>query len=132
MKSSTKLSDFCRQRRWSDLSTINRRVKAEGERGVDWLLETILQPSKHMAPQYTPWQIVTNDGKQLVGLPRRKGGKSEAYLGLDGKEFSVKKPDIEFHREMPKSIMPEGLLQNLTRQELRDLFAFLMSGSQPP
>ena len=77
------------------------------------MLETILQPSKHMAPQYTPWQIVTNDGKQLVGLPRRKGGNAEAYLGLDGKEFIVKKPDIEFHREMPKSVMPDGLLQNL-------------------
>ena len=113
-----------------DLSAISRRVTAEGERGVDWLLETILQPSKHMAPQYTPWQIVTNDGKQLVGLPRRKGGNAEAYLGLDGKEFTVKKPDIEFHREMPKSIMPEGLLQNLTKQELRDLFAFLLSGSR--
>jgi putative heme-binding domain-containing protein len=83
-----------------------------------------------MAPQYTPWQIVTKDGKQLVGLPRRKGGNAEAYLGLDGKEFIVKKPDIELHREMPKSIMPDGLLQNLTKQELRDLFAFLMSGSQ--
>jgi putative heme-binding domain-containing protein len=113
-----------------DLSAISRRVKAEGERGVDWLLETTLQPSKHMAPQYTPWQIVTKDGKQLVGLPRRKGGNAEAYLGLDGKEFIVKKPDIELHREMPKSIMPDGLLQNLTKQELRDLFAFLMSGSQ--
>jgi translation initiation factor IF-2 len=27
-----------------------------------------------MAPQYTPWQIVTTDGRTLVGLPRRKGG----------------------------------------------------------
>lgn len=108
-----------------DLSVISRRVKSEGDRGVDWLLETILQPSKHMAPQFTPWQIVLNNGKQLVGLPRRKGGNAEAYLGLDGKEFSVKKPDIDFRHEMPKSIMPDGLLLSLTKQELRDLFAFL-------
>ncbi len=105
-----------------DLSKIRQRVASEG---IEWLLETILQPSKQMAPQYTPWQIVTKDGKTLVGLPRRKGGNQEAYLGIDGKEFSVKKPNIELHREMPTSIMPEGLLQTLTDQELNDLIAFI-------
>ncbi|MDA1051343.1 MAG: HEAT repeat domain-containing protein [Planctomycetota bacterium] len=106
-----------------DLSKIRQRVASEG---VAWLLETILQPSKQMAPEYTPWQIVTTDGKTLVGLPRRKGGNQEAYLGIDGKEFTVKKDDIEFHREMPTSIMPEGLLHSLTIQELNDLVAFIM------
>jgi putative membrane-bound dehydrogenase-like protein len=110
-----------------DLSKIRERVASEG---VDWLLETILQPSKQMAPQYTPWQIVTTDGKILVGLPRRKGGNQEAYLGIDGREFTVKKSDIEFHREMPTSIMPEGLLQSLTIQELNDLLAYIVGGEQ--
>ena len=50
----------------------------------------------------------------------------KADLGLDGKEFTVKKKDIAFHSESKTSIMPAGLLQQLTRQELRDLFAFLM------
>ncbi len=110
-----------------DLSKIRERVASEG---IEWLLETILQPSKQMAPQYTPWQIVTTDGQTLVGLPRRKGGNQEAYLGIDGKEFTVKKPEIEFHREMPTSIMPEGLLQNLTIRELNDLLAFIAAGNQ--
>ena len=108
------------------LSLIARRLPQHPEQAKRWLLETILQPSKDMAPQYTPWTVVTKDGKQLTGLPRRKGGNSEAYLGVDGKEFSVKKQDIEFHQESRISIMPKGLLQNLTHQELRDLFAFLL------
>ena len=49
----------------------------------------------------------------------------EAHLTLDGKEFTVKKQDIEFHKESNTSIMPAELLQNLTDQEIRDLFAFL-------
>jgi putative membrane-bound dehydrogenase-like protein len=109
------------------LSLIARRLPEDQEQAKRWLLETILQPSKDMAPQYTPWIVVTKDGKQLTGLPRRKGGNSEAYLGIDGKEFSVKKKDIEFHKESRTSIMPKGLLQNLTMQELRDLFAFLLA-----
>ena len=94
-----------------------------------WLLETILHPSREMAPEYTPWQIITKDGEVLTGLPRRKGGNAEAYLGEDGKEFSVKKPNIDVHRELKVSLMPEDLLKQLTRQELRDLFAFLVKSA---
>ena len=105
---------------------MSRRLAAQGDQGRRWLLETILQPSLEMAPQYTPWQILTVAGKQLVGLPRRKGGTAEAYLGLDGKEFVVRKNEIESHAEMDKSIMPDGLLEALTTEELNDLFAFLL------
>lgn len=109
------------------LSLIARRLSRDPAQARSWLLETILQPSKDMAPQYTPWTVVTTDGKQLTGLPRRKGGNAEAYLGIDGREFVVKKPEISFHQESRISIMPEGLLQSLTDQERRDLFAFLMA-----
>lgn len=109
------------------LSLIGRRLPEDRTAAKRWLLETILQPSKDIAPQYATWSVVLKNGKVLTGLPRRKGGKSEAYLGVDGNEFSVNKGDIEFHQETGKSIMPEGLLQNLTVGELRDLFAFLLS-----
>ncbi len=109
-----------------DLTKISLRLKARGSEGRRWLLETILQPSAEMAPQYTPWIIVTTDGKTLTGLPRRKGGGAEAYLGIDGKEFSIKKPDIEFHKESDTSIMPADLVNNLTVKEIRDLIAFVM------
>ncbi len=108
-----------------DLSTMSRRVAAAGAEGQQWLLETILQPSRDMAPQFTPWQIVTKDGKQHIGLPLRKGGNSEAYLGSDGRELTLKNSDIESRHEASVSIMPADLLQQLTRQELADLFAFL-------
>jgi putative heme-binding domain-containing protein len=109
-----------------DLSAISARIAAAGEHGRKWLLETILQPSKDMAPHFTPWQIVTTDGRTLLGLPRRKGGKRETYLGIDGREFAVQKADIEFHQESQTSIMPEGLLDELTRKELNDLIAFIL------
>ena len=79
-----------------------------------------------MAPEYTPWKILTVGGKQLIGLPRHKGGNAEAYLGLDGKEFTVRMSEIESHGEMDNSIMPDGLLEALTTVELNDLFAFLL------
>lgn len=107
-----------------DLTQIARRLESQND-PTEWLLKTILRPSEDMAPQYTPWIILTTGGETLTGLPRRKGGNQEAYLGIDGKEFTVNKSDIEFHKESDTSLMPQDLLQNLTDQELRDLFAFL-------
>ncbi|MGE0757033.1 MAG: PVC-type heme-binding CxxCH protein [Pirellulaceae bacterium] len=113
-----------------DLSRISQRLQHAGSSSREWLMATILQPSRDMAPQFTPWLIVTTSGQQFTGLPRRKGGTAEAYVGLDGKEFVLKKNDIESHRESPVSIMPADLLQQLTQQELTDLFAFLMHAAR--
>ena len=112
------------------LSLIARRLSTDRAEAQRWLLETILDPDRDMAPQYTPWNIVTTDGRQLIGLPRRKGGNSEAYLGVNGKEFTVKKEQIDFHKESATSIMPRGLLQTMTNKEVRDLFAFLLSSGR--
>ncbi len=109
------------------MSAMSARLRSLGNDGRSWLLQQMLQPSAEMAPQYTPWLILTVDGRIFTGLPRRKGGGAEAYLGADGKEFVLKKVDIEQHRESEVSLMPEGLLQSLTIEELRDLIAYLES-----
>ncbi len=110
-----------------DLTKMRKRIADMGDGGARWLIETLLQPSRDMAPQYTTWTIVTTDGRVLTGLPRRKGGTAEAYLGIDGKEFSLKKNEIESHRESEISLMPQGLLKNLTLHELRSLFVFMIA-----
>ncbi len=107
------------------MSAMSSRLASLGAEGRHWLLRAILQPSAEMAPQYTPWLIRTVDGHILTGLPRRKGGNAEAYLNVEGIEFIVKKVDIEEHRESTVSLMPDGLLEPLTKAELRDLIAFL-------
>ena len=70
-----------------------------------------------------PWEITMKDGTVHIGLPLRKGGNAESYLGLDGKEFSLAKPGIASHRELQTSLMPAGLLEQMTPAEIRDLLA---------
>ena len=108
-----------------NLSSIHHRLVAHGEKKNTWLVDAILNPSQDMAPQFTPWLIVTKDGKQWTGLPRRKGGDHEVYLGSDGKEFELKIDQIELSRETHLSLMPKDLLKELTRQEIIDLLKVL-------
>ena len=61
-----------------------------------------------------------------MGFVLRKGGKRETYLGIDGNEFSIEKPEIVSSTEMDISLMPPGLLSPLQPEEIRDLLAYLL------
>jgi len=105
-----------------DLTTINRQAGVDDE----WLLTHILSPAETIAPQYQPWQIHLKDGSSKMGFVLRKGGIREAYLGIDGNEFAVSKPNIKRTEELPITIMPPGLLAPLQPTEIRDLIAYLL------
>ncbi|MEM8953424.1 MAG: PVC-type heme-binding CxxCH protein [Verrucomicrobiota bacterium] len=104
-----------------DLTTIFERGDQR------WLLAQLLNPNAELAPQFMPWRIVTKDGVTHIGLPLRKGGNREAYLGIDGKEFTLAKSNIVEHEELSMSLMPAGLLSPLSPEELRDLLAYILA-----
>ena len=103
-----------------DLTFIGRGMNQEK------ILESILDPNKEVSPYLRPWVITMNDGTVKTGIAMRRGGNSEAYLGIDGKEFRVDKRKINTKRELHTSLMPVGLAYTMTLGELRDLIAFLI------
>lgn len=98
-----------------------------GQQGnEDRLLQSLLQPSKDVAPQYFPWIVELSDGKFFTGIPLRKGGRGkEYYRDNTGKERSFHTDDIVSTRELRTSFMPDDLVKTLTDREVRDLLAFL-------
>ena len=105
-----------------DLTRLGQRVTKE------WLLESILQPSKEMGPEYVPWIIHTKDGEEQIGLGLTKGGRVEQYRDATGRRFGVNVEDIISREETATSLMPPGLAEAMTAEELRDLLAFLLGG----
>jgi putative heme-binding domain-containing protein len=98
-------------------------------RGMDRgrLLQSLLEPAREIAPEYIPHVLNTKDGQSRVGLFLTTGGGNgkEGYQGLDGLPFSVFTKDLVSKQTLPTSLMPEGLAQNMTLRELRDLLAYL-------
>ena len=80
-----------------------------------------------MAPYYRPQQLLTVDGEILVGLNVGHEGQKQAYVANDGNVFYVDKKDIEERREMTTSIMPAGLCDSMSADEIRHLIAYLLS-----
>jgi len=103
-----------------DLSTIGRTERRA-------ILESILQPSNNVAPHYQTWVIETADGKVRSGLLTNTDLDDYAYLDERGEKFRVNTRDIVSIRAAPNSIMPDGLADRMTDQEMRDLLAYLCS-----
>ena len=101
-----------------DLSKLGSRYDG------NWLLQSILEPSRQMAPQYQPRTILLKDGRTFTGIRLRSSTK-EAMRDANGQNQTFNRDDIESMMESSISFMPSGLVNSLTDRELRDLLAFL-------
>lgn len=91
------------------------------------LAESILEPSKEIAPQFTLWSFVMDDGKVHHGviLGDTRDGKRQRIGTPEGKIVDLPLNRIEFRTPQSKSAMPDKLIDRLTASEFRDLLAFL-------
>ncbi len=91
------------------------------------IIASILQPSREIAPHYQAWTLVTTDGLVRQGLRLPEGGDdgTEPYSDPEGSVFELRSEDIELRSPSDASIMPEGLADRLSVEDLRDLVAFL-------
>ncbi len=89
------------------------------------LLESIVFPSLSFVRSYEPVTIVTTEGKVHNGLIRLETTDEITLATGPKEEVRIPRADIEELRPSTLSIMPAGLDQQLTRQQLADLIAFL-------
>ncbi|HWB13110.1 MAG TPA: PVC-type heme-binding CxxCH protein [Pirellulales bacterium] len=101
-----------------DLSVIGRTERRH-------LLESILQPSNLVPPHYQVWQMELADGRTLAGMLVRTYLDEYTYVDPKGDLFQVRTTQIVDSRPAPQSIMPTGMVDQLTDRELRDLLAYL-------
>jgi putative membrane-bound dehydrogenase-like protein len=99
----------------------------------DYILENVLDPSATVANEYTVTNVATADGRLVSGILR---SQTPAVLTIQTANERVLIPteDVEEVKRSNLSMMPEGQLETLSEQEIRDLFAYLASPSQvaPP
>jgi len=89
------------------------------------ILESILVPSSTIAQGYDPYVVVTTEGKTLHGVIARQTAELVVLRDASGAELHLRQDRIQEMRRAATSIMPEGLERALSRDELRDLLAFL-------
>ena len=101
-----------------DLTTLRSRFKRAD------VLESLIYPSKVVSDQYRGSTILTKQGQILTGLTAIQGNDI-TILQTDGTKATLRKSDVESMVNATASPMPERLLDDLTLQDILDLFAFL-------
>ena len=104
-----------------DLSEVGTKL------GRDALFEAILEPSAGISFGFEAWQIELKSGEEAYGLIASDSADELALKAVGGIVTRYKKADIAKREQMKLSIMPAGLQQNMTTQELVDLVEYLSS-----
>jgi putative heme-binding domain-containing protein len=97
-----------------------------------YLVESILEPSRAIAPSFETLAVVLADGRVLTGV---KAGETATTLTLadnQAKKHTLNKSDIEQTTRQPTSTMPEGFEKRLNAAEFLDLIQFLTTQRDPP
>jgi putative heme-binding domain-containing protein len=89
------------------------------------MLISIVDPSAEIREGFQNYMLKTKDGRTLSGFLSDNDAEVVALRGLDGQDVRVPRSDIAELKAMATSIMPDGLLEGMKDQELRDFFAYL-------
>jgi putative heme-binding domain-containing protein len=101
-----------------DLSNVASRFQRKE------ILESVIFPSQVISDQFAAKTVVTIDGKTYTGLVGPTGD-GVVVLQANGEKANVAKSEIDMIVPSKKSAMPDGLFNNLTLEEIADLFAYL-------
>ncbi|MEO7298201.1 MAG: PVC-type heme-binding CxxCH protein [Verrucomicrobiota bacterium] len=104
-------------------------LTGSGRDNLDYLLENIIDPSGVVSVDFHMSIVDLKDGRTLNGLISAKTDRTVTLKTIN-ETLTMERSSIESIRESDLSLMPEGLLDNLSETEVRDLIAYLMSPSQ--
>lgn len=100
--------------------------KKADERSV---LESVLRPSKVIDDKYRQWTVSKVSGGFVTGIKVFEDAEvMRLQAGPNEKQVEVRLADVDSKKPSAISAMPEGLLVTLTREEILDLLAYVISG----
>jgi putative heme-binding domain-containing protein len=94
--------------------------------GKEKLLTNILDPNREVAANFTAYVVESTDGDQQIGLIASETPATVTLKMAYAQEITLPRAEIKSLRSANLSMMPEGLEQDLTPQQLADLLEFIM------
>ena len=111
-------------------SVIGPQLDGIGLRGLERLVEDVLDPNRNVDVAFRTTTIRTVNGEVISGLVRREEGATLVLADNKGKEFSVPKSDIDQQAKGSLSLMPANVHEIVNEAEFYDLLAYLLSQKQ--
>jgi putative heme-binding domain-containing protein len=110
---------------------IGPQLDGIGIRGVDRLLEDIIDPNRNVDQAFRASTLALKSGQVLSGLVLRTEGEVVVIADSQGKEQRVPKSTIEERTVSQLSPMPANLVEQIPEADFYNLLAFLLSQRAP-
>ena len=111
----------------SEGALVGPQLDGIGGRGMERVIEDILDPNRNVDTMFRSTTIVTDEGKILTGLIRREEGENLIMIDNKGKEFTVPLDIIDEQVTSTNSLMPENVSELMNETEFQDLVSYLLS-----
>lgn len=97
---------------------------------ISYLLSNVIEPSSEIQDDYRMVVITTQGGRTYSGNVVAETDQQLTMRLAGQKDIQLRKSEILSKEVSPKSMMPEGLFQNLTEQQILDLVAYMRTTQQ--
>lgn len=97
---------------------------------LDYILLNSVDPSYDVPNGYKMVTIVTVDGRVVSGVIAEEDGTRVVLKTVEQPRLVIAKEDIEERKISSKSMMPDGQLEKMQRQEVIDLIKYLRTTEQ--
>jgi putative heme-binding domain-containing protein len=102
-----------------------------GTRGLERLLEDVLDPNRNVDQAFRARVITTKDDRTITGLLLRTEGEVLILADAEGKEVRIPTKDIESNRETLLSPMPANFGEVIPEADFYSLMAYLLDQKAP-
>ncbi|MEY4938399.1 MAG: hypothetical protein RIQ93_134 [Verrucomicrobiota bacterium] len=98
---------------------------------AETLLLHIVVPNFEITPGYQAFSATTQDGRNLTGWLVAEGDNSVTFRTVGGTDETVLRSNIGSLTTIPVSLMPDGLEQAMTNDEISNLISYIKKGVEP-
>jgi putative membrane-bound dehydrogenase-like protein len=110
---------------------VGPEITGANRASLDYLLENIFDPSAVIPKEYTSTIIEMKDGRVVTGII--KGDTPAAYTVVTANEtLTIPRADVDQLKPSNVSMMPDDVLKDLRKDEVRALIAYLQGKNQVP
>jgi putative heme-binding domain-containing protein len=110
---------------------VGPQLDGVGVRGLDRILEDVLDPSRNVDQTFRTTNLALKDGRVVSGLLLRDDGAVLVMADAQGKEVRVPKDSVEERAISPLSPMPANFSEQIPDADFQRLVAYLLS-QRPP
>ena len=115
---------------YSEGGNVGPDITGANRQNVEYILSNVLEPSSEIQDDYKMTIVTTRSGRTYAGNITTENDRQLTLRVVGQEAVVINKSEIQSQEESPNSMMPAGLFNILSDEEVLDLMAYLRTDQQ--